>query len=155
MVQIDPPSLHEPRVHPYCHPPYLRVIDKARIDAEYISFAIVWQRLWPAYLKQPLQAFCQTRDTPHIFHKELLYEEVHKLLTKWISAAALSRALWDHHMRNGFPPEAFVRPNWELEWRARIEYERQVRLWHVGEHRVKYQVRAAGELRKMGYTIGL
>ncbi|KAL8943570.1 MAG: hypothetical protein Q9211_000951 [Gyalolechia sp. 1 TL-2023] len=157
MVQIDPPSPYEPRVPPYSHPPYLRIIDKARIDEEYMSFTVVWQRLWPAYLQERLQGFCDARESPHIFHKELLYDEVDKLLHRWIAAAVPTRAVWNyHHVRNGLlPPEAaFVaRPGWEEEWRARIDYERLVRLWHVEEHGMKYQLRAAGELRKMGEFI--
>lgn len=48
-----------------------------------------------------------------------------------------------------------VRPNWEVEWRAKVEYERRVRVWHFVEHLRNYQVRAAGELRRMGVKIGL
>ncbi|KAL8943385.1 MAG: hypothetical protein Q9216_001094 [Gyalolechia sp. 2 TL-2023] len=157
MVQVDPPSLPEPRVPSNSHPPYLRIVDKSLIDEEYFSFPTVWQRLWPRFLRDRLERFCRSRrDSPSIFHKELLYAEVDRLLGKWIDGAVFTKEMWNRRMmRCGWPAEALVRPYWEQEWRARVEYERRVRAWHVGEHGAKYRVRAAGELRRMGYRIGL
>lgn len=158
MFRIDPPSPPEPRVPHYAHPRFLLRNDKVKIDADYASFSIVWQRLWPAYLLQPLQEFCKTRDDPNnqsIFHKEILYEHIQKVLHEWISV--VNEEAWGYHigMRECVEIGMFVRSSWEVEWRAKVEYERRVRVWHVREHLRKYQIRAAGELRRMGFKIGL
>ncbi|KAL8721190.1 MAG: hypothetical protein Q9225_002076 [Loekoesia sp. 1 TL-2023] len=159
MTRVDPPSHPEPRIPPEAHPPYLLLRDKAHIDADYLSFSVVWQRLWPSYLQEPLEDFCRARG-PHIFHKELLYEEVRKLLDNWKNATAVGRVVvppnsWSYTMGAGWTEEEVRAAEMECVRRARIEYERTVRWWHVGEHLEKYQVRAAGELRRMGYKIGL
>ncbi len=40
-------------------------------------------------------------------------------------------------------------------WRTKLTYELLVRRWHAARHIVKYEAWAAGELRKMGYKIGI
>ncbi|KAI4124570.1 MAG: hypothetical protein LQ338_004732 [Usnochroma carphineum] len=149
-MHLDPASPPEPLVYP---PPFLRPYDKALIDENYMSFYVVWQRLWPLYLHEPLEAFCREQG-PHIFHKELLCNEVRRLMVSWTTPAAVVE-MREFRMEAGDPWWGRSYEQMQMEQQAKLEYERRVRCWHVQRHVAMYENWAAGELRKMGFLVGL
>ncbi|KAI4195804.1 MAG: hypothetical protein LQ346_003352 [Caloplaca aetnensis] len=140
----------EPQVEPL---PFLHPSFKAQIDEDYMSFSVVWQRIWPFYLQEPLEAFCREKG-PHIFHKEVLCAKVRDLMTDWCKEPEVAKGQETIHAQR---PEFRGQSNRQIlyMWRTKLTYELLVRRWHAARHIVKYEAWAAGELSKKGYKIGI
>ncbi|KAI4142063.1 MAG: hypothetical protein L6R39_005101 [Caloplaca ligustica] len=89
-----------------------------------MSFSVVYQRLWPLYLRAPLEAFCREILGPSIFHKAALFEEVRRLLAMWTTLGAVME-MKDFRLQAGDACWGRSYEQVEVEGRALLEYERR------------------------------
>ncbi|KAL8821096.1 MAG: hypothetical protein Q9223_000821 [Gallowayella weberi] len=131
--------------HPLAEPCDIRIplalhfYDKKQIDADYMGFIIVMDRIWPSYLRPNLEAFCRSKE-PSSLRQELVEEEVRRLMWMWAS---------NQQVQDDFPHVVLGPWDW-----ARINYELWVRIWHVQQHHEEYAASAVLRLRQLGYMIG-
>lgn len=149
-MRIDAASPPEPLMPP---PHSLRPDHKALIDENYLTFSVVWHRLWPLYLKEPLESYCREKD-PHIFKRELIFNEVRRFMVSWTTQAAVIE-MNDFRIQSGDGCLGRTYEQVQTEQQAKLEYERRVRCWHVQKHVAMYEAWSAGELRKLGFKIGI
>ncbi|KAL9583148.1 MAG: hypothetical protein Q9212_002877 [Teloschistes hypoglaucus] len=158
-MHLEPASLPEPRVPPQHIPLGLDPYDRRQIDEHYLSFLIVFARLWPSYLLPRLNAF-YAKQNPGLLAKEIITNEVTRLVIEW----AKMRGPWGGsnlthfgldrvtHQLYGWIQGVYVPIGQEM---ITAEYERAVRCWHVKEHIRMYQEKCVQELRNLGRVIGL
>ncbi|KAL9043417.1 MAG: hypothetical protein Q9206_007439, partial [Seirophora lacunosa] len=130
-------------------PSFLRPEHKRAIDMHYMAFPLVFARLWPNLLREPLVDFCRAAG-PLLRPKEPLFGEVWRLLAEWSMLPTDKLRACTLHGSEG-PREWYEK----LETQAMLEYNRRVRCCHVKAYRSMYQEGAVAELRKMGAVVGL
>ncbi|KAI4093581.1 MAG: hypothetical protein LQ344_002808 [Seirophora lacunosa] len=148
-VVFDPSIRFDPTIHQVPTPPFLRPEHKRAIDMHNMAFPLVFARLWPNLLREPLVDFCRAAG-PLLQPKEPLFGEVWRLLAEWSMLPTDKLRACTLHGSEG-PREWYEK----LETQAMLEYNRRVRCCHVKAYRSMYQEGAVAELRKMGAVVGL
>lgn len=75
-------------------------------------------------------------------------------MVQWCMEAEVKN--WDQSMQPLQPEfQGWDRGQIEQMWQSKDVYEQHVRRWHTKRHIVMYAYWSAGELRKMGYKIGI
>ncbi|KAL9008438.1 MAG: hypothetical protein Q9173_006435, partial [Seirophora scorigena] len=130
-------------------PSFLRPEHKRAIDINHMAFPLVFARVWPNFLREPLVAFCQAAG-PHLQPKEPLFGEVWRLLREWSTVPP--EALRGCKLHGAESPREWYE---KLEMQARLEYQRRVRCCHAKAYKSMYEEGVVAELRKMGALVGL
>ncbi|KAL8674093.1 MAG: hypothetical protein Q9168_001488 [Polycauliona sp. 1 TL-2023] len=143
-ARFDPPPRNEPHGIPIPrgNPALVRALhpyDMAQVDADYMGFIIVMERIWARFLRSHLEDFCRKKGPLGIW-VNMVNMEVRRVMVLWASKEVVMRE---------FPHEVQ-----DARDRAHVEYESRVRCWHVRQHIGEYETSSILRLRELGYLIG-